>query len=255
MSTVLAAASVGMLGVLAGCLAMPVLERLRSQPVQLPTRRCWLGFEVATGTLWFLVCLRLTGQGLAWAVPAYLAFAFVCLLLAVVDATTQLLPNRITYLAFPAVLGLLVLTSLGLGEFGRLGHGLLAAAAMGRFVLMLAVISPSGMGAGDVKFALALGWLSWGTIVVGLVSAFLLGGLAGLAAMAVFGLSRRSRLPLRSLAGGWRAVQRRCRHRGHRLVAGVLPRRQVGRFSSRGLPACRSCRPCGSGSRTSTCLA
>lgn len=206
MSTVVAAALVGMLGVLVGRLAMPVLERLTSQPGRVPTKRRWPGFEVATGALWFVVCLRLTGQGLAWAVPAYLAFAFVCLVLAVVDATTQLLPNRITYPAFPAVLSLLVLASLGLGEFGRLGRGLLAAAAMGGFFLVLAVISPSGMGAGDVKFALtlglALGWLSWGTMVVGMVSAFLLGGLAGLAGMAVFGLSRRSRLPF----GPWLAA-------------------------------------------------
>jgi leader peptidase (prepilin peptidase) / N-methyltransferase len=165
--------------------------------------------ELAMGLLWFLVALRLTGQGLGWAVPAYLALAFFCLVLAVIDAATRLLPNRITYPAFPLVAGLLLLASIGLGDLGRLGRGLLAAAAVGGFFLLLALVSPRGMGLGDVKLAptlgLALGWLSWGTVAVGVFAAFLLGGLAGLAGMVALGLSRKSLLPF----GPW-------------LVAGAL---------------------------------
>ena len=69
---------------------------------------------------------------MGWAVPAYLALAFVCLVLAVIDAATRLLPNRITYPAFPVVAGLLVAASLGLGELGRLGRGLPARVWAGR---------------------------------------------------------------------------------------------------------------------------
>jgi leader peptidase (prepilin peptidase)/N-methyltransferase len=165
--------------------------------------------ELAMGVLWFLVTLRLAGAGLGWAVPAYLALAFICLVLAVIDASTRLLPNRITYPAFPVVLGLLVLASVGLGDLGRLARGLLAAAAVGAFFLALALISPRGMGLGDVKLAptlgLALGWLSWGTVAVGVFAGFLLGGLAGLAAILVLGLTRKSLVPF----GPW-------------LVAGAL---------------------------------
>ena len=95
------------------------------------------------GLLWFAVTLRLAGQGLGWAVPAYLALAFVCLVLAVIDAATRLLPNRITYPAFPVVAGLLLAASLGLGELGRLGRGLLAAASVGG---LFPLLSPHGMG-------------------------------------------------------------------------------------------------------------
>jgi leader peptidase (prepilin peptidase)/N-methyltransferase len=102
------------------------------------------------GLRWFAVTLRLAGQGLGWAVPAYLAFAFVCLVLAVIAAATRLLPNRITYPAFPVVAGLLLAASLGLGELGRLGRGLLAAASVGGLFLLLALLSPHGMGVGDV---------------------------------------------------------------------------------------------------------
>jgi leader peptidase (prepilin peptidase) / N-methyltransferase len=155
--------------------------------------------ELALGLVWFVVALRLAGDGLGWAIPAYLAFAFVCLVLAVIDATTRLLPNRITYPAFPVVACLLLLASVALGDLGRLGRGLLAAASVGAFFLLLALISPRGMGLGDVKLAptlgLALGWLSWGAVVVGVFTAFLLGGLVGLGAMLLLGLSRKSLLP------------------------------------------------------------
>jgi leader peptidase (prepilin peptidase)/N-methyltransferase len=155
--------------------------------------------ELSMGLLWFLVTLRLVSAGLGWAVPAYLALGFVCVVLAVIDARTRLLPNRITYPAFPVLLGLLALASVGLGDLGRLARGLLAALAVGAFFLLLAMISPRSMGLGDVKLAptlgLALGWLSWGAVAFGVFAAFLLGGLAGLAAIGLLGLTRKSMLP------------------------------------------------------------
>jgi leader peptidase (prepilin peptidase)/N-methyltransferase len=155
--------------------------------------------ELGIGVLWFLLTLRLVAAGLAWAVPAYLALAFLCVVLAVIDARTRLLPNRITYPAFPIVLTLLLLASVGLGDLGRLARGLLAALAVGAFFLLLALISPKGMGLGDVKLAptlgLALGWLSWGAVAFGIFAGFLLGGLAGLASIALLGLTRKSLLP------------------------------------------------------------
>jgi leader peptidase (prepilin peptidase)/N-methyltransferase len=155
--------------------------------------------ELGMGLLWGILTLRLVSAGLGWAVPAYLALAFLCVVLAVIDANTRLLPNRITYPAFPIMLSLLLLASVGLGDLGRLARGLLAALAVGAFFLLLALISPRGMGLGDVKLAptlgLALGWLSWGAVAFGVFTGFLLGGVAGLAAIGLLGLTRKSLLP------------------------------------------------------------
>jgi leader peptidase (prepilin peptidase) / N-methyltransferase len=186
-----------------------LLLRGRCRHCRAPVSARYPLVELGMGILWFLLTLRLVQAGLGWAVPAYLALAFICVVLAVIDASTRLLPNRITYPAFPVVLGLLLVASLGLGDLGRLGRGLLAAVAVGGFFLALALISPGGMGLGDVKLAptlgLALGWLSWGAVAFGVFAGFLLGGLAGLAAIAVLGLTRKSLLPF----GPW-------------LVAGAL---------------------------------
>jgi leader peptidase (prepilin peptidase) / N-methyltransferase len=235
MSPLAVASFAGLLGLLAGSFANVVIHRVpRHESVVRPGSRCsacgtpvaardnlplagWLLLggrcrscraripvryplvELGMGLLWFLVALRLASAGLGWAIPAYLALAFICLTLAVIDASTRLLPNRITYPAFPVVLGLLLLASVGLGDLGRLGRGLLAAVAVGAFFLLLALISPRGMGLGDVKLAptlgLALGWLSWGAVAFGIFAGFLLGGLAGLAAIALLGLTRKSLLP------------------------------------------------------------
>jgi leader peptidase (prepilin peptidase)/N-methyltransferase len=235
MSPLAAASLAGLLGLAAGSFANVVIHRVpQGQSVATPGSRCpscgapvawydnvpvlgWLALrgrcrscrapipvhyplvELAMGLLWFLVTLRLAGDGLGWAVPAYLALAFVCVVLAVIDARTRLLPNRVTYPAFPAVLSLLLVASVALGDLGRLARGLLAAVAVGGLFLALALISPRGMGLGDVKLAptlgLALGWLSWGTVAVGVFAGFLLGALAGLVAILALGLSRKSLVP------------------------------------------------------------
>jgi leader peptidase (prepilin peptidase) / N-methyltransferase len=257
MSPLGAAILAGLLGLAAGSFANVVIHRVpRRESVVRPGSRCpacgqpiawhdnvpvvgWLllggrcrrcrtaiparypAVELAVGLLWFLVTLRLASEGLGWAVPAYLVLAFACVVLAVIDASTRLLPNRLTYPAFVTVAVLLLGASLATGDLGRLWRGLLAAVAAGAFFLLLALINPRGMGLGDVKLAptlgLALGWLSWPALAVGLFSAFLLGGLAGLGAMLVLRLSRKAQVPF----GPWLAAG---------ALVGVLAGAEVARW-------------------------
>jgi len=242
MSPFAAAVLAGLLGLLFGSFANVVIHRVpRKESIVRPASRCpscgsaiaawdnlpvlgWLllrgrcrrcqapisvrypAVELAMAVLWALVAYRLWSDGLAWAVPAYLAVAFVCVVLTVIDATSKLLPNRVTYPAFPVVAGLLLGASLALGDLGRMQRGLLAALAVTALFLLLFLVNPSGMGFGDVKFVptlgLALGWLSWPVLAVGIFAAFLLGGVIGVAAMVVLRLGRKSLLPF----GPWLAA-------------------------------------------------
>jgi len=162
--------------------------------------------ELVTALLWALVAWRLVRAGLGAAVPAYLALAFACVALTVIDLDVRLLPDRITLPTFAVVGVLLLAASLALGDLGRMGRALLAALVALLFFYLLFLVYPAGMGFGDVKFAptlgMALGWLSWPVLAVGFFLAFLLGGLVGVVAMVVLRMGRKAAIPF----GPWMAA-------------------------------------------------
>ncbi|HEX8929709.1 MAG TPA: A24 family peptidase, partial [Actinomycetota bacterium] len=177
MSAQLAALVAGLLGLPAGTVARQVARAHCRRPVvadlgapeEADRRRAPVPLrpplpELATGALWALLALRLW-QAHPAAVPAYLALAFACVALVAVDLDSKLLPNRITYPALALVAALLLAASLAEHDLGRMTRALAAAAVAAAVLLALALISPAGMGLGDVKFALvlglALGWLGW----------------------------------------------------------------------------------------------
>jgi len=104
------------------------------------------------------------------------------------------------------VLRVLVAAALLEGDPGAalraLAGGLAALAAL----LALALVSPRGMGMGDVKLGafigLGLGYLGWGHVALGVFAAFLFGGLAGVALIAARLRSRRDQIPF----GPWLAL-------------------------------------------------
>jgi leader peptidase (prepilin peptidase)/N-methyltransferase len=200
-STALAALLAGLLGLPAGMVARALARR--------HCRRAMLArpplTELATGLLWALLALRIWPFHPA-ALPAYLALGVACVTLVAVDLDSKLLPNRITYPALVLVAVLLLVASLMEHDLGRMPRALEAGALAGGVLLALALASPGGMGLGDVKFALvlglALGWLSWGAVVAGLLGAFLLGGLAAVTALLVLRAGRKTQLPF----GPWLAL-------------------------------------------------
>src|SRR5690606_12175988 len=107
---------------------------------------------------------------------------------------------------------LLAVAALLSGEPERLLSAAIGAVALFGWYLLLALIRPDGMGMGDVKLAgvlgLFLGWLGRGPLVVGAFAAFVLGGVFGIALMAVRRAGRRTRIPFGPwmLAGAWAGV-------------------------------------------------
>lgn len=122
-----------------------------------------------------------TGRGLVGAImcPALV-------LLAVIDARHRLLPNAIVY---PTILALgLALAATNAGGF--LEH-LEAAAALGAFLLIFALIARSGLGMGDVKVGFLLGLALGSRTLSAMMIAFFGLFLAALWILARNGLSAR----------------------------------------------------------------
>ncbi len=152
--------------------------------------------EVATGLLCALTVLR---SGLSWELPAFLLLAVVGVLLTVVDLQHRLLPNRVVLPALAAGTALLLLPALADGAWDALLRAVLGAAALFAVYLALALVSPGGLGMGDVKLAallgLYLGWLGWAAVVLGALAGFVVQAGIALALLATRRIGLRGELP------------------------------------------------------------
>ena len=135
---------------------------------------------IASGAAAGLVGARL---GWDWALLPLLVLAPVGVALAVVDWRTRLLPTRIIAPLYGVVSVLCVVASLLSGDWGDLRRAGWGWVLGGGTFLLLWLVYPRGMGYGDVRLSgvlgIALGYLGWGQLVVGVYAGFLLGGLGG----------------------------------------------------------------------------
>lgn len=152
--------------------------------------------EAATALLFIATAARF---GLSWVLPAYLYLAAISVVLAVIDVDVHRLPNPIVLPSYLVAAVLLVPAVVAGGDWRAAGRALAAMAAVWAFYFVLALIYPGGMGLGDVKLAgllgLYLGWLGWGSVVVGVFAGFLAGGLAGGLLLATGRAGRKSAMP------------------------------------------------------------
>lgn len=152
--------------------------------------------ELTGGVLFAAMAVRF---GLDAALPGFLLLAWALLVVALIDAATRRIPNAITYRLAPALLVLLGGAALLQGQPGVGLRALLGGLAAFAALLVLALISPGGLGMGDVKLAaslgVALGYLGWGHVVLGLFGGFLLGGVVSLVLLATRLRGRKDMLP------------------------------------------------------------
>ncbi|SDO20566.1 leader peptidase (prepilin peptidase) / N-methyltransferase [Nakamurella panacisegetis] len=159
-----------------------------------PGRRLWLALTV--GALFGAVTARI---GLSWALPAYLYFCYMAVLLAVIDLRYQRLPNAIVGWSAIASLVLLSGGALGDGTLPPLRRAFVGGAALFLLFLIMALVSPAGIGMGDVKLAGVIGALlayrGVRTLVYGAFGSFVLGAVIALVLLAIHRADRRTLVP------------------------------------------------------------
>jgi leader peptidase (prepilin peptidase)/N-methyltransferase len=205
MTEVAVVAACALAGLVVGWWLDPVIARVPrtvpvlgatadDEPAPSNTRRVLLA--VVCGVLFGATGARFDDS---WALPAYLVLAGALVALSAIDLEHYLLPNRIVYPLTGAMVVLLGLASLGDDEPDAFVRGLLAGAVVFVVFLVLHLISPRSMGFGDVKLSftlgLALGWLGWGEVLLGVFAAFVYGAVVGVVLMVVFRRGRKQAVP------------------------------------------------------------
>lgn len=137
--------------------------------------------------------------GTAWVLPAYLVFFTSLLAISVIDFDHQIIPNRIIYPTIGVSVPLLVGAAALDGSWNQLRGALIGAVLAWGALFAIHLISPGGMGFGDVRLSfilgLFLGWIGLSTVLIGLFLGFLLGAFIGFALIALHLRTRHDHIP------------------------------------------------------------
>jgi leader peptidase (prepilin peptidase)/N-methyltransferase len=174
-----------------------LLRRGRCRDCGEPFGAWYPAAELSTAAAFAALALRF---GFRPVLPAFCYLACVGVALAIIDIQHKRLPDALTLPSYPVALVLLGLAALGTANGG--GHllgALIGMAAVGLFYLVLALISPAGMGLGDVKLAgligLYLGWLGAAVTVAGVLAGYLLAAATGIGLLMTRRATRKSQIP------------------------------------------------------------
>ena len=163
---------------------------------RMPQRTVRLWSAGSTAVAFGLLAWRF---GWDWVLPALLVFAAASVVLSIVDYAEKRLPNKVIAPMFIALVVLLAVAALAIGDWIALLWALGGAVVMFAVYFLLALISPSAMGMGDVKLAapigLMLGWFGLSAWLVGLLAAFLVGGVIAIVALLLRRVTLRGSIP------------------------------------------------------------
>ena len=146
-------------------------------------------------------------------------FAALGVVLTLIDLDSKRLPNTIVLPGWAVIVVLLLVTTLlktldgaplaSLDTWWPFLRALIGGAALFLFYYVVRLISPRGMGGGDVKLAglvgTVLGWFGWGALVFGAFAAFVLGAAYGGILLLIRRAKRTSAIPFGPwmLLGAW----------------------------------------------------
>ncbi len=132
-------------------------------------------------------------------VAAHVAVAIGLVVLSIIDLDLFLLPRRLVYPLLAATVVLLGVAALVDGSGVAMQRALLGGLGAWGALFVLHMISPAGMGFGDVRLALLLGldlgWLGARQVFLGIFAGFILAAVVGLALLATRKKGRRDAVP------------------------------------------------------------
>ncbi|WP_307046519.1 prepilin peptidase [Arthrobacter oryzae] len=137
--------------------------------------------------------------GWSWVLPAFLFLCAAGLVLSRIDLQHKLLPNKIVFPSLGIGFVLLLLDAGMNQRWGNLLAAVIGCAVTFVIYLILALISPRGMGMGDVKLSaplgLYLGYLSVGHLILGIALGFIVGAVASVLLVTTGLAGRKTALP------------------------------------------------------------
>ncbi|MFY1688866.1 prepilin peptidase [Plantactinospora sp. WMMB782] len=166
------AVAAGLLGVLLGPLLRRQVRRY-TRPAGPPTGLVGAVAAVVFGTLAARVDGVLPLLGHLWLAGFGIVLGFV-------DVAVRRLPDRLTLPAAAGLAGLLGAASVTSGQLARYALAATCALALAGAYAGLVLLSPAGLGPGDAKLALGLGfatgWYGWSSTLTGALAGLLLAG-------------------------------------------------------------------------------
>jgi leader peptidase (prepilin peptidase)/N-methyltransferase len=186
----------GLLGLILSPVAERLIAKLLPRIGQLPSTHIRAITALITGLLCAGFAFRF---GADPGLPAFVLLSVLGVQLARIDVSLHLLPNPLVLCLLVSGLIFLLAAAIGGQQWTSLLRALAGAAILFVIYLILAIISPQGMGMGDVKFAapigLYLGYLGWSQLLYGGLLGFILNGIVTLLAVRQNHSDRASEVP------------------------------------------------------------
>lgn len=189
-------AATSVVGAVLGATLLPWWADRESRSAARSGPRTRVAGAVVTAVAFGVLALRV---GMDAVLPAFLVVMAAGTAISIVDLREKRIPNRMLLVAGPVVAVLLAGGLLLRGEPGRLLAVPAGAAVLFALYFVIALVVPAAMGMGDVKLAALLGgalgaagltgWL------VGLLAAFLIGGIVAVVALASRRVGLRGSIP------------------------------------------------------------
>ena len=189
-------AAIGLLGLILSPSTELLIAKLLPRVGPMPG----LGTRITTAAITAVLCAAFAFRvGADPALPAFILLVILGLQLARIDVALHLLPNPVVLSLLAGGLLCLLGATFGGEQWTNLVRAAAGAAILFVIYLILALISPAGLGMGDVKLAapvgLYLGYLGWTQLLYGGLLGFILNGLVTVVVVARNRKIRTSEVP------------------------------------------------------------